>query len=219
MIAPVDISDEKLASILDVHAPWRSLAVVPQLSAWHADDELALWQALEQEAGRKLDAPFYCVAWPGAQALALAITQGVLDVRGKRVVDIGCGSGVAAVAAALAGAREVIAADVDALAVRSAVLLGRRHGVELQPLVSDVLSCPELEVDVVLCGDLIYSATQRDRFARALALWDAQGRAVLVADSGRPFFDAGTLREVLVVDVEVPRGVEGAARRTARVYR
>jgi ribosomal protein L11 methyltransferase len=43
-----------------------------------------------------------------------------IDVRDKRVVDLGTGSGVLAIAAALDGAREVVGLDVDADAVRSA---------------------------------------------------------------------------------------------------
>lgn len=219
------LDDDTLAGLLDRHAPFGPLPLVPRLSAWQAPDELSLWQALEEQTGRSLDPPFFCVAWPGAQALARALLEDrppLIDVRGRTVLDVGCGSGVAACAAALAGARQVIAADVDPLAVRAAVILGRRHGVALQPLVDDVLSRPATDADVILCGDLVYSESQRDRMIAALALWARQGRQVLVADSGRPFFaevrHAADLVEKLAVEVDVPRGVEGQGRRTARVY-
>lgn len=222
------IDDDTLAALLDAHAPYGPLPLVPRLSAWQASDELALWQALEARAGCAIDPPFFCVAWPGAQALALALLgEGsnagpLVDVRGRRVVDVGCGSGVAACAAALAGATEVTAADVDLLAVRAAVVLARRHGVSVKPLVDDVLARPDRDGDVVLCGDLVYSESQRDAMIRALTLWRGQGRQVLVADSGRPFFAdvrrAAGLVERLRVEVKVPRGVEGETRRTAVVY-
>jgi ribosomal protein L11 methyltransferase len=43
-----------------------------------------------------------------------------IDVSGKRVLDLGTGSGVLAMAAALKGAREVVAADVDPDAIEAA---------------------------------------------------------------------------------------------------
>ena len=43
-----------------------------------------------------------------------------VDVRGKRVLDLGTGSGVLAIAAALRGAADVLAVDVDADAIDSA---------------------------------------------------------------------------------------------------
>jgi predicted nicotinamide N-methyase len=248
------IDDETLAALLDAHAPWRALLPRPMLNtgleagleaglgralhAWQAADELALWQALEERAGRKLDPPFFGVAWPGAQALAVALSRRLIEVGGRSVLDVGAGSGVAACAAALAGARRVVAADLDPLAVCVAVVLGARHGVVVEPLVADALHVhgPQaeadpaldftldstldftLDFDVILCGDIVYGQEQSRRFAAALARWKSAGRVVLVADSGRPFFDPQGLEERMTVEVDVARGVEGRERRTARIY-
>lgn len=216
------ITDAQLADLLDTHAPWGRLASIPDMWAWQADSELSLWQALEAACGVVVDAPFFCVAWPGAQALAWALREGLVQVRGRRVVDVGCGSGVAGVAAARAGARQVLVADIDAHAVRSACILGVRHGVEVAPLVTDVLAQPELvqDGDVAVCADLIYNSEQATRFASVLAQWRARGVEVLVADSGRPFFDAQRfgLDEVGALEVRVAASVDGRHVRTARVF-
>jgi len=50
-------------------------------------------------------------------------------VPGQRIIDAGCGSGILAVAAALLGAEEVTAFDVDIAAVRHTERLAREHGV------------------------------------------------------------------------------------------
>ncbi|MFT7462880.1 MAG: ribosomal protein L11 methyltransferase [Pseudohongiellaceae bacterium] len=50
-------------------------------------------------------------------------------VPGQRVIDAGCGSGILAVVAALLGADEVTAFDVDIEAVRHTERLAREHGV------------------------------------------------------------------------------------------
>ncbi len=52
------------------------------------------------------------------------------DPAGKRVLDVGTGSGILAVAAALLGAREVVATDVDPVAVDAARENVRRNRVE-----------------------------------------------------------------------------------------
>ena len=47
--------------------------------------------------------PYWCRLWPSAIALAQLVLQQPELVRGKRVCDIGCGLGLAGIAAALAG--------------------------------------------------------------------------------------------------------------------
>lgn len=47
--------------------------------------------------------PYWCRLWPSAVALAQLILQQPGLVKGKRVCDIGCGLGLAGIAAALAG--------------------------------------------------------------------------------------------------------------------
>ena len=63
-----------------------------------------IWEAAEHLAGRHLPAPFWAYPWPGGVALARVLLDAPAIVAGLRVVDIGCGGGVAALAAARAGA-------------------------------------------------------------------------------------------------------------------
>lgn len=214
------MDDARLFALLDQHAPWRPTSLVPSLSAWHADDELPLWQALEAELSKKIDPPFFAVAWPGAQGLARAIEDGVVDVKGKHVVDVGAGSGIASAAVARAGAC-VTALDVDALAVTASVELARRNGAAVEARVADALQHPREvgDVDVILAGDLVYGEALHTAWARALATWRAEKREVIVADSGRPFFDPAGLTRLIAYDVDTPRVLDGKAKRTVTVYR
>ncbi|MER5479752.1 class I SAM-dependent methyltransferase [Streptomyces sp. NPDC002734] len=50
--------------------------------------------------------------------------------RGGSFLEMGCGTGVVAVTAALAGYEEVVATDINAQAVANAALNARRHGVD-----------------------------------------------------------------------------------------
>jgi ribosomal protein L11 methyltransferase len=77
-----------------------------------------------------------------------------IDVRGKRVLDIGTGSGVLAMAAALGGAAEVLGLDVDAHAITAALASAAMN--PLPPIirfeVGDFRTAPPAPADVVLAN-------------------------------------------------------------------
>lgn len=217
----VSLSAARLGELLDRHAPMRAVPLVPDLTAWCADDELPLWSALEEELGCRLAAPFFCVPWPGAQALARFVRQAGMHLSGQRVLDLGSGSGVASVACAQLGAA-VVACDIDPLACLAAKILSRRHSVaeRVHPLCGDALGAPSLgaQFDVVLAGDLVYSRDRGGQLCDAIERWLEAGVTVVVADSGRPFFSPGPLTCAFEAEVAVPAIVEGASTRTVRVY-
>lgn len=61
--------------------------------------------------------PYWAFCWASGLALARFLAEQPQWVKGKRVLDFGAGSGVAAIAAARAGALEVVACDLDPLAL------------------------------------------------------------------------------------------------------
>ncbi len=86
----------------------------PELSLHLADEITPIWRMTEEaleEIG--LPPPFWAFAWAGGQALARYILDAPQTVAGRRVVDFASGSGIVAIAAARAGARSVLAADID----------------------------------------------------------------------------------------------------------
>src|ERR687885_162506 len=92
------------------HTRRRRPALVPEVLLHVADDVVALWEALEQERGSAPEEPpFWAAAWPGGQALARYVLDHPETVAGRPVLDLGSGSGLVAVAAALAGAAGVTA--------------------------------------------------------------------------------------------------------------
>ncbi len=210
----------QLCAILDEHAPLAPVPLAPTLRAWTAASELPVWQALEAAHGGRLGPPFYAVVWPGSQALAALILDGRIRVAGKTVADVGCGSGVTAVAAARMGASRVLAVDVDPYAVEASLELAARHGVTVEGRVGNPLEEDALlhGVDVIVGGDVIYNAPTAALGKMTVALWQARGAAVFLADGGRPFFDAWDLAQLAAFDVEVPHAVEGTRQRTVRVF-
>ena len=63
-----------------------------------------------------------------------------LDLAGRSVADVGCGSGILAVGACLMGADPVVAVDIDPLAVEVAKENAARNGVAFLALAGDGLS-------------------------------------------------------------------------------
>lgn len=218
MSAPPPSADVVIA-LLDRHAPFSPCALVPELSAWHTDDEVALWQALEAEAGGPVEVPYFAIAWPSAQVVARALLDGRLEVRGLKVADVGCGSGLVACAAMRAGAREALALDVDARAVDAARELGRRHGVVVEARALDPLARPgDVDAEVIFCADLVSREAQRAPFAAAVATWRSRHARVVLADSGRPFFHPQGLPLLFAARVPLTSAVDGAGEREVRVF-
>jgi putative methylase len=60
------------------------------------------------------------------------------DIEGKTVLDLGCGTGIFAIGAALLGAEKVTAVDIDEKAVEVAQNTARELGVKIDFIASDV---------------------------------------------------------------------------------
>ncbi len=137
-----------------------------------------------------------------------------------RVLDVGCGGGVSALAAARAGAADVVANDIDPWALATVELAAARQQLHVRPLLADLTLRPEAVggFDLLLCGDLAYersyAAAQRALLLRAREA----GARVLVADAERAYFAPEGLGLIAEYRVPVPLDLEGVQERTARVY-
>lgn len=105
--------------------------------------------------------------------------------RGKRVLDLGAGSGIVGIAAAMRGATSVMAAETDANGVAALKLNAAANGVAVTPIGDDLLGGPAPDVDLVAVGDLFYEAALAERVTGFLDRCLAAGIACLVGDPGR----------------------------------
>ncbi|MGY1839507.1 MULTISPECIES: class I SAM-dependent methyltransferase [unclassified Modestobacter] len=200
-------------SFLQAHTRVERPTLVPEVQLHVADDVVALWEAMETEAGGAgQDPPFWAAAWPGGQALARHVLDRPELVAGKRVLDLGAGSGLVAVAALQAGAAHVVASDVDPYSHTAIALNAELNGVTGIEVVGDVLDDDGPDVDVVLAGDVCYD---RDMTARVLPYLGAhwlRGATVLLGDPGRAYVPREGLLAAAVHDV--PDADGGEVRRT-----
>jgi len=120
---------------------------------------------------------YWSFCWGSGLALAQHLLAGKEEVRDKTVLDLGSGSGVAGIAAAMAGAQRVIACDIDPDACLATAVNAELNGVAVDVIQSlDQLHRP---VDLVLLADVLYD---RANFG-LIDLAKNAGTRVLIADS------------------------------------
>ena len=140
--------------------------------------------------------PYWAFCWGGGLAIARHLLDHPDCVRGKRVLDFGSGSGLVAIAAAKAGARAVIAAEIDPLGTAAISLNADANDVVLEIVQIDLIDAALPDVDVVLAGDTFYDAALGARAADFLDRCLRAGIEVLVGDPGRAHLPLPRLREL-----------------------
>ena len=191
----------------------------PELRLWLADEITPLWQLTERTLGElELPPPFWAFAWPGGQGLARYILDHPDEVRGKRVLDLACGSGIAAVAAMKAGAAEVLAADIDAFCGPAVALNAEANGVEVAFTPEDLLARAPPDRDVIVCGDVSYEKPMAERMRAWLGRAAAAGTRVLMGDPDRMYFARRGLKRLAMYDVPTTRELEDRETKRAAVW-
>jgi predicted nicotinamide N-methyase len=194
--------------------------LLPELRLQLAHAMVPIWQATEstlEELG--IEPPYWAFCWPGSQALARLLLDQPGIVRGRRVVDFAAGCGVAAIAAARAGA-EVAANDIDPLALRAVTMNAALNGVEVAVFAEDLLDAPpDAAWNVVLAGDVCYQRPMAERCIAWLRRQAAAGSEVLLADPGRSYLPTTGLTAVARYVVPTSRDLEDSDSRTCTIWR
>ncbi|GIZ11681.1 methyltransferase [Pseudomonas sp. NCCP-436] len=142
-------------------------------------DPLNMQRAFDPEETRRIleEPPYWCFCWASGLVLARWLAEHPEWVRGRRVLDFGAGSGIAAIAAARAGAAEVIACDLDPLALDACRANAELNGVSLG--YSTDFFAETDRYDLILVADVLYDRTNLPLLDQFLG----RGREALVADS------------------------------------
>jgi len=181
----------------------------PELRLHLADEITPIWKLTEEELGEiGLPPPFWAFAWAGGQALARYLLDHPAEVAGKRVVDFATGSGIVAIAAAKAGAADVLAADIDAFCGASVELNTAANGVALRFTDVDLLDAPPPAVDLICAADICYEKPLAERVMAWLQAARAAGTRVLIGDPGRSYFPKSGLTKLAEYQVPTTRELE-----------
>ena len=129
--------------------------------------------------------PYWAELWPSALALARVVARRPLT--GRRVIELGCGLGLPAIAAALAGGR-VLATDWSPASVAMTARNAERNGAALETRVFRWDAPPEPlgpPWPLVLASDVLYEARNVEQLLALLPRLTAAGGEVWLADPGR----------------------------------
>lgn len=195
-------------------------SLVPEIPLHLASKVLPLWHATEEELDRlEIPPPYWAFAWAGGQALTRYLLDNPDLVRGKRVLDFAAGSGLSAIAASRCGAREVIASEIDPLALAAIRLNAELNQVQLHILDEDCLGRTDGAWDLLLAGDICYEQPMADQAFAWLSQQAAVGIDVLMGDPGRSYLPAQGLEALAVYRVPTNRELEDSEVRRTTVWR
>lgn len=155
----------------------QRLPQVPELALWLLAADFDRGPLPHDVAAAVMAEPAYWTfCWASGQALARWILDHPETVRGRRVLDFGAGSGVAGIAAARAGALQVVCCDIDADARLACRINATQNDVRIDT--ADALdSAPDC--DLVLVADVLYDPANRPLMDALLARF----QDILLADS------------------------------------
>lgn len=178
--------------------------------------------ALVARAGHELDeaevlrlTPYFATLWPAGRALAQWVGERPNQVRGRRIVEVGCGLGLPSIVAARLGGHVHACdahPDVEPLLRHNAALNDAPIGFHAVD-VADEAALAELgEFDLVLASDVVYEAALASRVAPALARLCRPHGQIVLADPGRPLLqDVSSALEALgfTSELEIRRARRG----------
>lgn len=220
-LAPrLDVTDaDALQSFITANTRLLSPPLVPEMRLHLAEESVPIWQKTEEQLGEmNVPPPYWAFAWAGGQALARYILDNAHLIKGRSVLDLGTGSGLTAIAAALAGAASVLAADIDHLALTAVRINAAANGVSVPTTGDDLLDRGPGRYDVVLVGDLFYERQLADRVLAFIEKAAAGGALVLIGDPQRNYFPKGRFGLAAEYRVPVTRELEDAEIKRTSVW-
>lgn len=186
---------------------------------YQADELTPLWEATEKDLARaNVAPPFWAFPWAGGQALARYVTEHADQFAGKRVLDIASGSGLVAIVAALAGAAEVAANDIDPVCEAAISLNADLNGVAIRYIGGSLLDGEPPPFDIIVAADVFYEQRPAQMFRAFLERAHKVGISVFAGDPGRTYFPRDAFRLVAEYSVQTTTEIENHPIQTARVW-
>ncbi|MDK2778607.1 MAG: 50S ribosomal protein L11 methyltransferase [Pseudomonadota bacterium] len=175
----------------DASVTAQVLPQCPEIRLWLVEPQAMRRPFSQQEILSIQNYPAYwAFCWASGQILAREILANPHWVKDKKVMDFGAGSGVVAIACVMAGAREVIACDIDPDALLACQANAELNNVSYR-LHPDLFAFDE-PLDVLIAADVLYDRANLpllDHFRQ-------KATDVLVADSRVKNFDFPPYRAI-----------------------
>ena len=162
--------------------------------------------------------PYWAFAWAGGLALAHHFVAHPETVAGKRVLDLGAGSGLVAIAAAQAGAI-VSAAEIDPNGRAAIALNAAANGVDIALIDIDLAAAPPAGFDLIAAGDVFYNPEVGELMLPFLQRCALAGIGVLIGDPDRRDLPVERLERIGSYAVGDVGDVRASTDRVGSVYR
>jgi predicted nicotinamide N-methyase len=194
-----------------------TLPQVPEIQLSLIDGAYPQAQLTQEHIEDLMDSPpYWAFCWASGQVMARYLLDNPDIVKGRVVSDFGCGSGVVAIAASLAGATRSIGLDIDPNALTACRLNADLNQVNLE--LCDSLE--ELNVDksktILVIADVFYDS-------RNIALLEGfinDYADVIIADSRvKPTALTGVIEVDCLQSCSVPDLAESSDFNSVRIYR
>lgn len=157
----------------------QTLPLVPEMTLALIKDTYPQANLTQEQIEFLMDSPpYWAFCWASGQVLARHILDNPHEVAGKTVVDFGCGSGVVAIAAKIAGAKEVVAVDTDPAALLATRLNADLNNVVLDALTANLPTTAQSNT-LLLVADVFYDEANIPMLTDFIRRY----QAVIVADS------------------------------------
>ncbi len=193
--------------------------LVPEIRLHLATEIVPLWRSTEDElAAQGVPPPYWAFAWAGGQALARYVLDCPNCITDRTVLDFGSGSGLVGIAAAKAGARSVVACDIDPLAAAAIALNAHVNDTTVAVTTDDVIG-RAAAWQTILVGDMCYERPLAERILAWLRECMAAGAEVLLGDPGRSYFPKTGVTKLATYRVQTTRELEDREIRETGVYR
>ncbi|MBY5665458.1 class I SAM-dependent methyltransferase [Rhizobium leguminosarum] len=198
------------AAFIKANLPISHVPSIPEIRLHTAGPASGLWRLAGR--GEADPPPYWAYPWAGGAVLARHLLDRPEIVTGRRVLDLGAGSGLVAIAAAKAGAAKVTAVDIDANAIAAISLNAAINGVDIVARAADTLDDPPPETDLIVVGDLFYEPSLALRVMAFLRRCLASGIEVLIGDPERAYLPQGELSRIATHAVaDFGGGTDGGA--------
>ena len=150
--AKKNLTPDACRAFVLAHGEAMQPPLVPEITLLLAREHINIFHEADKFQGEQ---PYWAFAWGGGQGLARWILDNPSAVAGKRVLDVGSGSAIEAIAAMKAGAASAVANDTDPVSCAAALLNAQANGVTVQVSDEDLLGT-DPKADVILIGDVFY---------------------------------------------------------------
>lgn len=195
---------------------WKAVPMLDNirlLAATEPSGVMDLWEGLQQGVP-----PFWAAAWTSGKALGRYLLDHPHIVSGREVLDVGSGSGLVAIAAMKAGARKVVACDIDPTAMIAIRMNADANGVTVTTRSTDCFTDPPCDPEVVLAADVFYESELASRAHQWLREAAGRGAYVLAADPGRGLLHTASARKLARFEVPAHDELPDGAKDIVNIY-